>query len=438
MLIPKEPVKIALIGAGHRSDTIYRPLFAGLKPWLTITAVCDPVHEHADRMAQALGAKAYYNIQDLVENEEIEAAIVVAPIPLHHPYSVYLSQHKIHNLIETSWCSTLIQAQDMIQKAKENGVFVRVAENFFRYPIDRFAQTVRDSGYLGKIQRIYTYNDHTGYHNNSRWIVFAGEHPDWISSTEHTMETMPCYQSPERYLDHETFRSRFIHFPSGLLVVDQASNIKGMLGRQVRPGYTEWQGYRGTLVQQGERYAAPEHWILDNNRRKERGFGVHADWQAELRCCIYEDSKVFTQDVMPANPNFISKAERYYDENGNWMGVRAVTPEGLIEYENPIRIGVRSEHYYPEYGIAVAGHMIDFVLQIRGLQDSEFNEQDAYMSMMMEMCARESALKGGERISLPYEGELEADRLTLEKMKEEYGVDPLDTEAMMAYIHQKP
>lgn len=229
-----------------------------------------------------------------------------------------------------------------------------------------------------------------------------------------------------------------IHFPSGLLVVDQASNIKGMLGRQVRPGYTEWQGYRGTLVQQGERYAAPEHWILDNNRRKERGFGVHADWQAELRCCIYEDSKVFTQDVMPANPNFISKAERYYDENGNWMGVRAVTPEGLIEYENPIRIGVRSEHYYPEYGIAVAGHMIDFVLQIRGLQDSEFNEQDAYMSMMMEMCARESALKGGERISLPYEGELEADRLTLEKMKEEYGVDPLDTEAMMAYIHQKP
>lgn len=110
----------------------------------------------------------------------------------------------------------------------------------------------------------------------------------------------------------------------------------------------------------------------------------------------------------------------------------------MIDYENPIRIGVKSENYYPEYGIAVAGHMIDFALQIRGLADSEFDEEDAYMSMMMEMCARESALQGGKQIQLPYTGELEIDALTIRRMKEIYGVDPLDMEAMMSYVHQKP
>ncbi len=438
MQIPKEPVRIALIGAGHRSNRIYKPLFPGLKPWIKVVAVCDPVKEHADSMAEALGAKAYYQIQDMVREAEIEAAIVVAPIPLHYPYSVYLSEHKIHNLIETTWCSTLGQARAMIDAARRNGVYTRVAENFFRYPIDRFAQTLRDNGYIGDIKRVFSYNDHTGYHSNSRWIVFAKEYPDWISSTEHTMEVMPGYQIPERYIDHETFRSRFIHFPSNLMVIDQAANIKGMLGRHVRPGYTEWQGYRGTLVQQGGRYEAPTHWFLDNNRRVERGFGVHPDWEAELRCSVYEDSTVFNEEEKPVHPNYISKVERFYDENFNWLGVRAFTPEGTIQYDNPIRIGVKSENYYPEYGIAVAGHMIDFALQIRGLADSEFTEEDAYMSMMMEMCARESAMQGGRRISMPYDGELEIDTLILKKMKESYGVDPLDVEAMMSYVHQKP
>ena len=168
------------------------------------------------------------------------------------------------------------------------------------------------------------------------------------------------------------------------------------------------------------------------------GCGVHPDWEAEVRCSVYEDSKVFSEEEKPVHPNYISKVERYYDEDFNWMGIRAFTPEGMIDYKNPIQIGVKSENYYPEYGIAVAGHMIDFALQIRGLADSEFDDEDAYMSMMIEMCARESALHDGQHIQLPYEGELEIDSLIMKKMREEYGRDPLDVEAMMAYIHQKP
>lgn len=317
-------------------------------------------------------------------------------------------------------------------------MYTRVGENFFRYPIDSFARALRDSGYIGDIKRIFTYNDHTGYHNNSRWTVFAGEYPEWISAFEHTMPTMPYYESPQRFHDSETFRSRYISFPSGLTVIDQAANIKGMLGRQVRPGFTEWHGTMGTLVQQGGRYAAPTHYILDNNKRVEVGKGVHSEWTAEIRRCMYGDTTVLTDAIRPANPNYISKVERFYNEDGYYMGVRAQIPGGEIRFDNPIQIGARSDHYFPEYGVCVAGHIIDFALQIRGLRDSEFDEQDALMSLMMEIAARESIINEGKRIRLPLEGDIESDHIVLEGLRKRLGFDPLDIEAVLGYKAPKP
>lgn len=168
---PEAPLKVALIGAGARSGKQYCPLFKFIKPWVEVVAVCDPVKEHCDLVAEMLEVKGYYNIYELVADNPMEAAIIVIPIPSHHSISVFLSSNGIHNLCETTWCSMVMQARDMIQKAHENNVVVRVAENFFRFSIDRFAQTVRDSGYIGKIRRIFSYADHTGYHNDSRWIA---------------------------------------------------------------------------------------------------------------------------------------------------------------------------------------------------------------------------------------------------------------------------
>lgn len=435
---PTEPVRMALIGAGNRSHKIYKPLFEDLKPWITLVAVCDPVKEHADDLAQALGARAYYTVQDMVRDSEIEAAVVVAPIPLHHAYSVFLSQHGIHNLIETTWCNTLSQARDMIAQAQRHGVVTGVCENFYRYPIDRFAQTLKKHGYIGDIKRIFSYNDHTGYHSNSRWLVFAQEDPVWISAMEHRMDVTPYYETKERYWNHETFRSRFISFPSGLMVVDQAANIKGMLGRQVRPGYTEWHGTHGTLVQQGARYEAPYYSIYDNNHRREAGTGVHSDWTAEIRCCDYEDSLVLTDDIRPAKPNIITRVERYYNDQGAYAGVHAAIPGGTIDYANPLVMKNSGDHYFKEYGVCVAGHLVDFALRIRGLKDSEFDEHKALMSMMMEVAARESVLQNGAQISLPLEDDLESDALQLRQLQNTLGVDPMDVEAVMSLTLGKP
>ena len=39
---PKEPIRVALVGTGNRSRTVYMPLFKFLKPYFELVAVCDP------------------------------------------------------------------------------------------------------------------------------------------------------------------------------------------------------------------------------------------------------------------------------------------------------------------------------------------------------------------------------------------------------------
>jgi hypothetical protein len=90
------------------------------------------------------------------------------------------------------------------------------------------------------------------------------------------------------------------------------------------------------------------------------------------------------------------------------------------------------------YGIPVIEHVVDFVLAVRGLRESEFNDEDALMSEMMEIGARESNLQEGRRIKLPIAGDLEADALTRERERKQFGVDPLDVEAMLAVSFPKP
>ena len=413
--IPKEPIKVALIGAGSRTNQSYLPKLEFLAPWIEVVAICDPVKEHCDSAAASIGVKAYYDIHELVKDKPMEAAFIVVPIPGHHSLSVYLTSHGIHVLCETTWCSMVSQARDMIDVARKNNVVLRVAENFFRSPMDRFAQEVRDSGYIGPIKRLFCYDDHTGYHNNSRWIAFAQSHPQWVQSINHTMDTISFYSSPERFHENETFRSRFYCFPDGLMVIDQAANIKGFLGRHTRPGYTEWQGARGTLVS-NPAYRCPD------------STGI------ELRYC--SDKKIHAKDIEPdmrgggGAADEVSQVETEVNADDYWVRSYSDTSGGVVEYRNELP--------QTQKRVAVTHHIVDFALAVRGLRESEFDEEDALMSMMMEVGANESAMQDGKRIHLTRDMDFEADSMAREDLKEQFGVDPLDVEGMLAVSYPKP
>ncbi len=406
-----KPLSVALVGTGNRSQKVYRPLFEALEPWMKLVAVCDPVRESTDAFAEAMGVPAFYNLKDLVAARPMEAALVVTPVPSHHSIAVYLLSHGIPVNVETSMCSLLVQAREMVAAARDNDTILRVGENFFRFPFDRMMRLVADDGFVGPIERLTCWHDHTGYHNNSRWISFFRSHPVAVQAVHHTMAAAPHYQLPHRYYESEAYRAHFFWFPDNALVIDHSGNMKSMLGRYPRPGYTELAGARGSIVQQ-----APQ-----------MGVG-----KAEVRYCTDEalrNGAGVADQVFPIE---------HVTGGENWLSSHVDLPTGRVEYVNHHRPGRTAYNNREYYGAAVMGHLVDFAETVRGVRASEYTDEDALMAMMMEVATRESALNSGVRLELPLEGDLESEALLRAEQRREYGVDPLDVEGMMSIEYPLP
>ena len=298
----------------------------------------------------------------------------------------------------------------MVQAARDGGAILRIAENFFRFPFDRMMKLIADDGFIGEIKRLTCWHDHTGYHNNSRWIRFFESHPVAVQAISHDMPTVGHYQLAHRYHESERYRAHFFWFPEDALVIDHAGNIKSMLGRYPRPGYSELAGARGAIVQQ----AAP---------------GWHGD--AEVRYCT-------DAALAKGGRHDLTYPIVHLGDGRDWLSSHVDLPTGRIEYVNPHRLGASAYHRRNYYSAAVISHIIDFAETVRGLRQSEYSDEDALMAMMMEVATRESALQEGKRLTLPLAGELESEAAIRAEEKQRYGVDPLDIDGMLAISYPRP
>jgi predicted dehydrogenase len=339
----------------------------------------------------------------------MEAAIVVAPLEVHSSISCYLSENGIHNLIETPMASLLCQARAMVETARRHNVVMRIGEQFFRLPFDRVAQQVVRSGFLGAVRRVISTFDHPGYHGNSRWIVLYGAYPTSAQGIGHTMPVAPHRTMTHRHHVEEPFHAHFYTFPDNRFVMDTTSNAKGVLGRYPRPGYTQIEGERGTIV-----WRAASRWN-----------GPYHQGEGEVRYCSDEalDANGVADTVFP----LIRVQENEF--------TRALTvrlPQGKISYVNPFyALADNGDDCLDYYHAAVAEHVLEFAATIRGEAQAQFTDEDALMSMMMSVAIEESLARDGARIALPLTGELEVEQRARQAFRDRFGVDALDVEGML-------
>jgi predicted dehydrogenase len=410
-----DPIDFALVGAGTRATLVYQPLIRSLAPWLRLTAVVDPRLEHAQALAAPFGVPAYGSLSQLVKDRPMEAAVVVAPVEAHHSTSVYLSSHGIHNLVETTIASTLLQARDMVAAAERNHVVFRVGENFVRFPIDRIARKIMDDGVLGPVKRVNCVNDHTGYHNSSRWVSFFGT-PIAVNAIDHTMPTARHTEAAHRIHTTEHFSARHYWFPEDRLVTDTAGGHKGLLGRLPRPGYTEFAGARGTIV-----YEQVDRW---------RGRGL-------VKYCTDEalERDGIADETTPIVDNIVDDV---------WTSTSVDLSTGRIEYVNPLRDDPTERpmestgHSRPWYWVAVMDHLVDFANTVRGQGSDLYTERHALEAMELEVGAGESMLRDGARVTFPLPDETAFEAKVIDGLRQRFDVDPLDIEAMMAISYPRP
>lgn len=399
------PLQCALIGIGARARKLYLPLAASVAPWLRIAAVCSPNPDHAREAADRLGVPAFASVEALARAGVVEAAIVLSPIESHHAVSVFLSRSGIHHLVETSMCSLLVQAREMEATARDNGVVMLVAENYFRFPFDRLAKLVARHGAIGEVGRLSCWHDQVGFHGTARWIKFFDAYPEAAQAVFHVMPTARHVESPRRIHDAETFRSCYLHFPGGRMALDMGGNLKGMLGRAPRPGHTEIDGGRGAIA---------------------RIAGETLSGRAEVRVC---------SDGALADGARADHVAPFVDrfEDGRWVASHVDLPDGRLEWVNRHRPATIEGPKLREWDAAVVMEiLVQFARQVRGGGVSEFSAEDAVRTTEVEAALRESALRGGIRIDLPLgDDDLGGEHRTALELETCFGIDPFDAEAMM-------
>ena len=143
-------LKIGIVGCG-RIATLN---VLGYKdhPDAEIAAVCDQDRNKAETMAAETGAKKVYtDYQQVLDDKDIDIIELLVPHHLHHSMTIAACNAKKHISVQKPMALTVAECDDMIKAAKDNGVKLKVYENFVFYPPIVKAMKLIEAGEIGDV-----------------------------------------------------------------------------------------------------------------------------------------------------------------------------------------------------------------------------------------------------------------------------------------------
>ncbi|MDE2999242.1 MAG: Gfo/Idh/MocA family oxidoreductase [Gemmatimonadota bacterium] len=172
----------AIIGLGVRSRA-HLAVLPVLPDRYRLAGVCDIDAERAQAVADQTGAKAYTDLQTMLDSESLDVALIAAQPEIHHPIARMLAECRVHILSETPIAHTLPCADMMIRAAEDNGVFLEVSENARRWPRERLKQKIVSEGLIGNVREFYVSYTSGSYHGISAIRSILGSEPRSVSGT---------------------------------------------------------------------------------------------------------------------------------------------------------------------------------------------------------------------------------------------------------------
>jgi predicted dehydrogenase len=141
-------MKFVLVGCGR----IAHLHVAGYKdnPDAELWGVCDINQAAAKRFAQEHGIpKIYGTYDEVLDDPEVTAVELLLPHHLHCDYAVKACRAKKHVSVQKPMALNLAECDTMIGAARDNGVKLKVFENFIFYPPYQLAKKLLDAGEIG-------------------------------------------------------------------------------------------------------------------------------------------------------------------------------------------------------------------------------------------------------------------------------------------------
>ncbi len=146
-------MKFVIVGCG-RIATLHT---AGYRdnPDAELWGVCDINHAAAKKFAKEHGIpKIYAGFEDVLADSTVTAVELLLPHHLHCEYAVKACKAGKHVSVQKPMAMNLAECDSMIKAAKDNGVKLKVFENFVFYPPYRLVKKMIDDGEIGNPQGI--------------------------------------------------------------------------------------------------------------------------------------------------------------------------------------------------------------------------------------------------------------------------------------------
>jgi predicted dehydrogenase len=115
-------LRIAVIGAGRLGG--FHAQKAAACPDMELVAVVDPAPAARNRVAAECHTHAMADYRRLLGH--IDAAVIAAPTRLHHRIGVDLARQGVHLLVEKPLCSSLAEADELVEAAESQGIVLQV------------------------------------------------------------------------------------------------------------------------------------------------------------------------------------------------------------------------------------------------------------------------------------------------------------------------
>jgi predicted dehydrogenase len=144
----KSKLNFAIVGCGR----IAQRHAEHINKYANLIAVCDPVQNSADSLANLYGAKPYYNIDQLINSGvDIDVFSICSPNGLHAELSIKALNAGYHVLCEKPLAINIADCGKMIEAAeKANRRLFVVKQNRFNPPVEA-VKNIIDEGRLGNI-----------------------------------------------------------------------------------------------------------------------------------------------------------------------------------------------------------------------------------------------------------------------------------------------
>jgi len=144
-------LNVALIGCGRISKRHSELLGNNQIKGAKLVAVCDIVYEKAEKIGEQFNVQSYIDMDDMMNKEQVDVAVVLTPSGLHSEHVINLSKYGKDIVVEKPMALTLDDADAMIESCDHYGcrLFI-VKQNRFNVPVIKLREAYQ-AGRFGKL-----------------------------------------------------------------------------------------------------------------------------------------------------------------------------------------------------------------------------------------------------------------------------------------------